>query len=386
MLKRIGTPTSAVPDGFTPHPKVLPQLPAASCDGAPRAGSTGRRRDHRLRHAAAHGRHPVRLAGQDSRRGTFVQRFAVDHRPTHRREWTPLAACPTTRPSSTSTTRCSASSPRWASSTATPWPGRRAGAVGGPVRRLRQRRPDGHRRVHRLRGDASGASSPACAAAAPRLRGAGPRPLLRRASSASCSRPPRTTVRLAHPPPRPTTSTCCDGRRSSPAQGRWSCSRRSRCCATSGPRVPGEDFTTGGFQPVIPTTWSTREGVDRVLLCTGKVYYDLARAGARSGICATPRSSDGAAVPPAGGRGGGGSRAYPNRGGRLGAGGAGQPGPVVVHGAQPAGAPARVAGVALVRVSRPASAAPAVGSPRVHEVEQDALIRAALPSSRIWET
>ena len=57
---------------------------------------------------------PVRLAGQDTRRGTFVQRHAVLH---DRDERPGVAAAartsPTTRRSSGSTTRCSASTPRW---------------------------------------------------------------------------------------------------------------------------------------------------------------------------------------------------------------------------------------------------------------------------------
>ena len=36
-------------------------------------------------------------------------------------------------------------------------------------------------------------------------------------------------------------------------------------------------------------------------------------------------------------------------------------------------------GVPLRRISRPAAAAPAVGSAKLHEVEQAALIEAALP-------
>ncbi|WP_227589937.1 multifunctional oxoglutarate decarboxylase/oxoglutarate dehydrogenase thiamine pyrophosphate-binding subunit/dihydrolipoyllysine-residue succinyltransferase subunit [Demequina pelophila] len=36
-----------------------------------------------------------------------------------------------------------------------------------------------------------------------------------------------------------------------------------------------EDFTTGSFQEVIPDTTVDPAGVDRVLICAGKVYYDL---------------------------------------------------------------------------------------------------------------
>jgi hypothetical protein len=91
------------------------------------------------------------LVGQDTRRGTFGQRHAV--------LWTATPAPSTrrsgssTRPArgSTPTTRCCRSSRRSASSTATRSPARGAGLLGGPVRRLRQRRADDHGRVHQLR-------------------------------------------------------------------------------------------------------------------------------------------------------------------------------------------------------------------------------------------
>jgi 2-oxoglutarate dehydrogenase E1 component len=38
------------------------------------------------------------------------------------------------------------------------------------------------------------------------------------------------------------------------------------------------DFTSGGFRHIIPDETVDPKGVDRVLLCSGKVYYDLAAA------------------------------------------------------------------------------------------------------------
>ena len=66
---------------------------------------------------------PVRLAGEDSRRGTFSQRHAalIDYE--NENDWIPLdTLARTRRPDSGSTTACSASTPRSASSTATPTP------------------------------------------------------------------------------------------------------------------------------------------------------------------------------------------------------------------------------------------------------------------------
>ena len=90
VLKQIADAYVTPPDGFTVHPKVMPQLQrraAAIVDG-PIDWGTGE--------ILAFGsllmeRRPVRLAGQDSRRGTFVQRFATIIDRTNADEWTPLA-------------------------------------------------------------------------------------------------------------------------------------------------------------------------------------------------------------------------------------------------------------------------------------------------------
>ncbi|WP_298332396.1 multifunctional oxoglutarate decarboxylase/oxoglutarate dehydrogenase thiamine pyrophosphate-binding subunit/dihydrolipoyllysine-residue succinyltransferase subunit [Haloactinopolyspora sp.] len=81
LLKKVANAYLTVPEGFTVHPKVLPQLQrraAVLSDGGI---------DWATAEITAFGAllvdgRPVRLAGQDSRRGTFVQRFAsiVDRR------------------------------------------------------------------------------------------------------------------------------------------------------------------------------------------------------------------------------------------------------------------------------------------------------------------
>ena len=100
--------------------------------------------------------------GQDSGRGTFTQRHAVLVDQTTESEIRAAQQHPrrTRRTSRSSTARC----PRpacWASSTATRWPSPSAGAVGGAVRRLRQRRAGHHRPVHLLAARASGCACPA---------------------------------------------------------------------------------------------------------------------------------------------------------------------------------------------------------------------------------
>ncbi|MGN0062701.1 MAG: multifunctional oxoglutarate decarboxylase/oxoglutarate dehydrogenase thiamine pyrophosphate-binding subunit/dihydrolipoyllysine-residue succinyltransferase subunit, partial [Nocardioides sp.] len=88
-LKRIADAYTTPPEGFTVHPKVMPQLQrrAAAITDGPIDWGTGE--ILAFGSLLMDGR-PVRLAGQDSRRGTFVQRFATIIDRTNADEWTPL--------------------------------------------------------------------------------------------------------------------------------------------------------------------------------------------------------------------------------------------------------------------------------------------------------
>ncbi len=90
VLKRIGDAHVNAPEGFTVHPQVLPQLQRRA------AAITAGTIDWGIGEMLAFGSllmdgRPVRLAGQDSRRGTFVQRHAVIIDRKTGDEWTPLA-------------------------------------------------------------------------------------------------------------------------------------------------------------------------------------------------------------------------------------------------------------------------------------------------------
>jgi multifunctional 2-oxoglutarate metabolism enzyme len=91
VLKRISDAYTTPPEGFTVHPKVMPQLQrrATSITEGPIDWGTGE--ILAFGSLLMDGR-PVRLAGQDSRRGTFVSRFAtiIDRR--NADEWTPLSS------------------------------------------------------------------------------------------------------------------------------------------------------------------------------------------------------------------------------------------------------------------------------------------------------
>ena len=89
VLKRIADSYVTPPDDFTVHPKVMPQLQrrSAAITEGPIDWGTGE--ILAFGSLLMDGR-PVRLAGQDSRRGTFVSRFATIIDRVNADEWTPL--------------------------------------------------------------------------------------------------------------------------------------------------------------------------------------------------------------------------------------------------------------------------------------------------------
>jgi 2-oxoglutarate dehydrogenase E1 component len=147
-----------------------------------------------------------------------------------------------------------------------------------------------------------------------------------------------------------------------------------------------EDFTTGTFQPVITDAVASPESVKRVLLCTGKVYYDLLQArGDRVAArgAGSQLSTDTAIVRM--------EQLYPLPVAEVRAALSAYPNATDFAWVQeePANQGAwtfvalnlleHLEGVRLRRISRPAAAAPSVGSAKLHEAEQAALIEAALP-------
>lgn len=91
MMRRIGDVHMEIPEGFNVHPKLLTLL-----ERRQKMAINGNI-DWGFAELAAFGSLamegvPVRLAGQDSRRGTFVQRHAVFYDRETNDEWTPLAS------------------------------------------------------------------------------------------------------------------------------------------------------------------------------------------------------------------------------------------------------------------------------------------------------
>ena len=91
LIREIAATQIAVPDGFHVHPKLLPQLQkrADSINDATIDWSTGEMLA--FGSLLKEGR-PIRLAGQDSRRGTFSNRHAVIVDKENGSEWTPLSS------------------------------------------------------------------------------------------------------------------------------------------------------------------------------------------------------------------------------------------------------------------------------------------------------
>jgi 2-oxoglutarate dehydrogenase E1 component len=89
VLKRIADAYVTPPDGFSVHPKVLPQLQRRAAMLSEGGVDWGTAEIVAFGSLLLDGR-PVRLAGQDSRRGTFVQRFATIVDRFTGAEWTPL--------------------------------------------------------------------------------------------------------------------------------------------------------------------------------------------------------------------------------------------------------------------------------------------------------
>ncbi|MFI7589814.1 multifunctional oxoglutarate decarboxylase/oxoglutarate dehydrogenase thiamine pyrophosphate-binding subunit/dihydrolipoyllysine-residue succinyltransferase subunit [Spongisporangium articulatum] len=134
-----------------------------------------------------------------------------------------------------------------------------------------------------------------------------------------------------------------------------------------------EDFTSGTFLPVIPESQSLGT-VDRVLICSGKIYWDLVAERTKRGDTSTAIVRC--------------EQLYPLDVAGLKAAFAPYPDAQLVwvqdepanQGPWPHVAltlPQELAGRPLLRVSRPASASPASGSPKKHQAEQAALIAQA---------
>ena len=89
LAQEIAATQLAVPEGFSVHPKLIPQLAkrVESLNDGTIDWSTG---EMLAFGSLLRDGHPIRLAGQDARRGTFSNRHAVIVDKENGNEWTPL--------------------------------------------------------------------------------------------------------------------------------------------------------------------------------------------------------------------------------------------------------------------------------------------------------
>ncbi len=242
----------------------------------------------------------VRLAGQDTRRGTFGHRNAAVVDYLTGAEYVPLAALGPGRFSIYDSLLSEYAAARLRVRLLAGGPGR-PGGLGGPVRRLRQRRPDRHRPVPRRRRDQVGADVGTDPAAAARLRGAGRGALLgpHGALPGPVRRGQHAGGRRDHA--QPSSFTCCAGRCCGRPGSRSSCSLPSGTC---GPRrrTARRPSSPAAISGRCSTTRMSadRAAVRRVVLATGKVALDAFGGSSQGGPRRRQRGPHRAALPLAG--------------------------------------------------------------------------------------
>ena len=140
-----------------------------------------------------------------------------------------------------------------------------------------------------------------------------------------------------------------------------------------------EELSTGSFQPVIPDPTAGSD-VRRLVLCSGKVYYDIVGHDARPGATdvAVARMEQLYPFPVEAARRADRVVAEP-RGDRLGAGRAAEHGRLALDQASPRRRrPLQLVGRGVTYIGRTWRASPSEGYPTAHQIEQDRIVRAAL--------
>ncbi len=221
-LRSLNEQLLRVPNGFTVHRKLGPQLEKRRKTLGEEGGIDWAQAEALSYASLLALGVPIRLTGQDSERGTFSQRHLVLHDSKTGDRFAPIqnlrdAHAPFELHNSPLSEQACLGFEYGYSVQASD----ALVAVGGPVRRLRQRRPGGHRPVPGLRPGQVGPDltpHPAAARTATRARAPStPAP----GSSASCSWPPRATSGWPTRPRPPSTSICCAARRWWARPARW---------------------------------------------------------------------------------------------------------------------------------------------------------------------
>ena len=264
-----------VPEGFTVHPKLLKQLERRRETVGPDGGIDWAQAEALAYASLLSEGTPIRLTGQDAERGTFSQRHLVLHDAKTGQRISPIQSLPGAlapmelHNSPLSRGRLPGLRVRLLDGGA-----RDARAVGGAVRRLRQLRAGHHRPVHHLGAVEVGPVVAPDAAAPARLRGLGPGALLG-ALERFLQLAAEGNIRVAN--------------LTTPAQY-FHLLRRQARVAKQRPlvimtpksllRLPQatsriEHLSESRFFPVLAEPRIDEEKVTRLVLCSGKIYYDL---------------------------------------------------------------------------------------------------------------
>ena len=285
LLARIGDAHLDIPDGFTVHPRVKPVLEKRREMAYEGKVDWAFAELLALGSLVAEGK-LIRLSGQDSRRGTFTQRHSVIIDRKTGAEFTPLQLLATNKDGRTDrrqvhglrlgAVRIRRGRLRIRLLGRQP---RRSGVVGGAIRRLRQRRAVDHRRVHQLGRGQVGPAVRCRAAAAARSGGQGPdhtsgrieRFLLLWAEGSMTIAVPSTPANYFHLLRRH----ALDGIHRPLIVFTPKSMLRNKAAVSD-----IRDFTEQKFRSVLEEPTYTdgdgdRDKVKRILMTSGKIYYEL---------------------------------------------------------------------------------------------------------------
>ena len=380
-LRSLNEQLLRVPDGFTVHRKLKPQLERRR-DALGEEGGIDWAHAEALAWASLLQQGvPIRLTGQDAERGTFSQRHLKLHDAKTGEQYTPDPA-PAERDRAVRAAQLAAVGdrlPRLRVRLLRPG-ARGARALGGAVRRLRQRGAGDHRPVPRLGPRQVGtddAASRCCSRTATRARAPSIPPA---ASSASSSSAPRATSAWPTARPPPSTSTCSAARRSSRSAAARGDDAEEPAAPARGLVEHRRAVPSGGLQVVLddPALPGDREDVTKLVLCTGKVYYDIVGHEERAGGHARRGRARRAALPVRGERAAQPDRELPEPEARhVGPGGAEEHGRPRVHAAAPrAGSCRRASSTTTWAAS--SGHHPGEGYAAAHRAEQRRIVEVAL--------